>query len=91
MINDQRSKRIAGAVLSVAVLALSGCATSTESTSKTVASSGARPSSPPPAVQECALISSGSPSKYVCDDKTYTTLELAKMRTEYAAQQQAGK
>jgi hypothetical protein len=51
----------------------------------------AKPAGPPPNVSECGVVSIGSPSKYVCNGKVYTTFQLAKMRKDYNAQQQAGK
>jgi hypothetical protein len=42
-----------------------------------------------PDVHDCTLISIGSPSKYACGDKTYTSFELTKMQHD-AAQQGAG-
>jgi hypothetical protein len=50
-----------------------------------------KPAGPPPAVADCGMISSGSPTKYVCNGKTYTSFQLAKMRQDYEAQQQSGK
>ncbi len=32
-------------------------------------------------VQNCGVVTIGSPSKYVCNDKVYTSFELAKLRT----------
>jgi len=49
-----------------------------------------KPTGPPPAVADCTLTNSGSPNKYVCNGKTYTSFQLSKMRTDYAAQQQSG-
>jgi len=49
-----------------------------------------KPTGPPPKVEECAMTNSGSPTKYVCNGKTYTSFDLAKMRTDYEKQQQAG-
>jgi len=33
-----------------------------------------------PRVQDCGIVSIGSPTKYICDDKVYTSFELAKLR-----------
>ncbi len=41
----------------------------------------------PPDLRDCGLVSTGSPSKYVCDDKTYTSYELTKLRSNYEAHQ----
>ncbi len=40
-----------------------------------------------PDLSDCVLISTGSPSKYVCNDKTYTSYELTKLRSSYGAHQ----
>jgi len=33
-----------------------------------------------PRVQDCGIVSIGSPTRYVCNDKVYTSFELAKLR-----------
>ena len=38
----------------------------------------------PPAVQNCGLVSIGSPSKFVCDGKVYTSFELTRLREDWA-------
>ena len=38
---------------------------------------------PPPYVQNCGIVSIGSPSNYACDGKVYTSFELAKLRQEW--------
>jgi hypothetical protein len=35
---------------------------------------------PPPMVQNCGIVSIGSPTKYACNGKTYTSFELLKLR-----------
>jgi hypothetical protein len=40
--------------------------------------------SPPPLVQNCAVVSISTPSRYACNGKTYTTFQLTKIRTDYA-------
>jgi hypothetical protein len=44
---------------------------------------------PPPNVSACKMLSSGSPTKYVCNGKTYTTFDLNRMRMACEKQQQA--
>jgi hypothetical protein len=78
----------------VGVLAVvgGGCSTSASAPPASPVTVSGKQLTPPPDVHECALISSGSPSKYVCNGKTYTTFDLVKLRNQYAAQlQQAGK
>jgi len=76
----------------VLALALSGCA----------GSSMMWPSSPParvqtagdkpvPRVQDCININSGTPSKYVCGGKVYTSHELRKLREDSASSSMASK
>jgi hypothetical protein len=49
-----------------------------------------KPTGPPPKVADCAITNSGSPSKYVCNGKSYTSFQLNKMRMDYQKQQAAG-
>jgi hypothetical protein len=69
--------QLAGASTLLA-LGLAGCS-STGAGWPASASSGA-----PPAVQNCGLVSIGSPSKFACDGKVYTSFELARLRTDWA-------
>jgi hypothetical protein len=56
------------------------------------ASQTARPSSqapqvaatPIPYVQNCAVLNTGSPSRFACNGKVYTSFQLAKIREEEA-------
>jgi hypothetical protein len=66
---------------------LIGCAAAPSSI--TSAASNGTANAPPPDVHDCTLISIGSPSKYACGDKTYTSFELTKMQHD-TAQQGAG-
>jgi hypothetical protein len=34
----------------------------------------------PPIVQNCGIVAIGSPTKYACDGKVYTSFELARLR-----------
>ncbi|MGO9453396.1 MAG: hypothetical protein ACLQDV_20465 [Candidatus Binataceae bacterium] len=82
---------IAGGIIAVA---LAGCSTSGGGNlppPAATAVAGAKPVEPPPDVHDCAVVSMGSPTKYVCNGKIYTTFELTKMREDYAAQQQSQK
>ncbi len=55
------------------------------------AQANAKPAGPPPDIHDCGVVSIGSPSKYVCNGKVYTTFQLAKMKKQYESQQQSGK
>jgi|SRR6516225_5953956 hypothetical protein len=72
-------------------LGLCGCSTtpsfSTWRRAETQASvSGERP----PFVQNCAIVTISSPTRYECNGKIYTSFELAKLRTDWEAKDQAG-
>ncbi len=60
------------------VAGLAGC-----SATASLAGAGAsarRDPPAPPRVQDCGIVTVGSPTKYVCNGKVYTTFELAKLR-----------
>jgi len=38
-------------------------------------------SGPGPRAEDCALIQQATPTKYVCNDKVYTSVQLADIRT----------
>jgi hypothetical protein len=67
-------------------LALCGCSTfSSNWPSTQPALSAAAAKDPIPRVQDCININSGTPSKYVCNGKTYTSHELRKLREDAAS------
>ena len=41
-----------------------------------------KPTCPSPKVEDCALTNVGSPQKFVCKGKPYTSFDLARMRTD---------
>lgn len=91
-INSQIGRVVIAAGLIAVTLA--GCSSMGSKSSGSFPPPGAamangKPTGPPPKVEECGLTNSGSPTKYVCNGKTYTTFQLYKMRTDYEAQQQA--
>jgi hypothetical protein len=38
---------------------------------------------PPPRVQNCGIVSIGSPTNYACNGKVYTSFDLAKLRQDW--------
>jgi hypothetical protein len=76
----------------VIVLALAGCSSNSSGNFPPpgAAMTNGKPTGPPPKIADCALTNSGSPTKYVCNGKTYTTFQLNKMRMDYEKQQAAG-
>jgi hypothetical protein len=67
-------------------LAISGCAGSALMwpASPPAAPAPTAGDKPIPTVQNCININSGTPSKYVCNGKTYTSHELRKLREDAA-------
>jgi hypothetical protein len=51
-------------------------------------SSGAKPV---PMVQNCGVLNTGTPSRFVCDGKVYTSFQLAKLREDEAKKYASGK
>jgi hypothetical protein len=77
----------AGVVACALTIALGGCAGSSSMnwwTGTPVAPASTASGQPIPRVQDCININSGTPSKYVCNGKTYTHHELRKIREEAA-------
>jgi uncharacterized lipoprotein YajG len=64
-------KRPVRAMLLAGTFVLAGCAT----TEKLFLSSG-----PHPRVEDCAEITKATPTLYVCDGKTYTSVQLTNIR-----------
>ncbi len=73
--------------MAVVLTALAGCAL----TGLTPGGSPAKGvATPIPMVQNCAVVNIGSPSKFACNGKVYTTFELAKIREDAAKKAAAG-
>jgi hypothetical protein len=53
-------------------------------------SSGQGAAKPIPYVQNCAEVSVGSPSRFACNGKTYTSFQLAKIREDEAKKYASG-
>jgi hypothetical protein len=68
----------------VLLIAASGCAAK-QSLSRLTAADNAAVN--PPAVQDCACISVGSPSQFECGGKVYTSYQLAHLREANNQQQ----
>lgn len=46
---------------------------------------------PAPRVQDCGVIQTGTPSRFACDGKVYTSYQLAKLREDEAKRYSAAK
>jgi len=62
------------------MIAASGCAGIFSGSS---AQQVAAADSPPPMVENCGIVSIGSPTKYACNGKVYTSFDLLKMRQDW--------
>jgi hypothetical protein len=85
--NRKLAIRIAmGAALA---LAIGGCASMQDPPSSRAGN--AQVANPVPLVQNCTLVGVGSPTKYACNGKVYTSFKLAQMREQAAKQYASGK
>lgn len=70
--------------LAAALIAVSGC-----TGMQSYLGGGASPrqlasaDNPPPMVQNCGIVGIGSPTKYACDGKVYTSFDLLKLRQNW--------
>lgn len=85
------SSRFARGVLAVAIVAMAGCATVSRSSGTQTAMAPQAAATPVPYVENCAEVNCGSPSKFVCNGKSYTSFQLAKIREAEAKKYAAGK
>ena len=77
-------RRLGWRICALAGLALAtgGCATVTPSPRAVAGAENAR-ATPPPLVQNCAVVAISSPSRYACDGKVYTSFQLLKLREDW--------
>jgi hypothetical protein len=73
-------RKILRGSLAVATIALAGCAGMQPHGSGSAYQQVAAADRPPPMVQNCGIVSIGSPTKYACDGKVYTSFDLLKLR-----------
>jgi len=65
----------------LAIIALAGCAgMQPHSSGGTSYQQVAAADTPPPRVQDCGIVTIGSPTKYACNGKIYTSFDLLKLR-----------
>ncbi len=74
---------VAGPVgaLALAATLLLGCATAASNQPSPASGTKVSSQGPPPRVQDCAIVSISSPSRYACNGKTYTSFQLTALRT----------
>ena len=71
------------AAVSIAAL-VCGCAAIHHTSSAPPGAIAQAAPTPIPLIQNCAVVNIGSPSKFACNGKVYTTFELAKIREQAA-------
>jgi hypothetical protein len=85
---------LASAVIASALTGLAGCV-GVASESAVTRGPGAAISQtadkPIPRVQDCGVLNTGTPSRFVCDGKVYTSFQLAKLREDEARKYAPGK
>lgn len=69
--------------LAAAAIALAGCAVMRAHGGDSSYQQVAAADRPPPMVQNCGIVGIGSPTKYACGGKVYTSFELLKLREEW--------
>jgi len=81
------------AVIATALAASAGCAgiTSGSTPSQTPSGTSQVAVLPVPRVQDCGVLQTGTPSRFVCDGKVYTSFQLAKLREDEAKKYASGK
>jgi hypothetical protein len=79
---------LSAAAISAAIGVCAGCASMPTMATPATGAQGAQAN--PPNIWDCGLVSSGSPSKYVCGNKVYTTFQLAKIRADETRKYESG-
>jgi hypothetical protein len=94
---DPATNKIAGAegrksvkIITCARLALLGVAALTAALACGCASMNPAPSPGTPYVQNCGVLNTGTPSRFVCNGKVYTSFQLAKIREDQAKKYSPG-
>lgn len=69
--------------LAAAMIAVAGCASLRPHPGGAPSKQVSASDSPPPRVQDCGIVTIGSPTKYACNGKVYTSFDLAKLRLDW--------
>ena len=73
----------------VLAVALAGCASQPIRAARVSEPQAA--ATPIPYVQHCGVLNTGTPSKFVCNGKVYTSFQLAKIREDQARKYAGGR
>jgi len=76
--------------LSLGVMMMTGCSSMQYFRGGTSPQRLAAGDNPPPMVQNCGIVSIGSPTKYACNGKTYTSFDLLKLRLAWEKEHEGG-
>jgi len=84
---------LGSAIVVTALAALAGCAgiASGSTPSQTPGGTSQVAALPVPRVQDCGVLQTGTPSRFVCGGKVYTSFQLAKLREDEAKKYASGK
>jgi hypothetical protein len=88
---ERFNQLLAFTALATAFTALAGCASITSRVSRAPGSSAQIVGQPIPRVQDCGVLQTGTPSRFVCKGKVYTAYELATLREDEAKKYASGK
>ena len=83
---------LTASAIAMGLTALSGCATISSLSATSLAPRGATQVAAKaiPRVQNCGVLDAGTPTRFVCNGKVYTSYQLAKLREEEAKRYAAG-
>jgi hypothetical protein len=89
---EKLNKLLAARALAIGLVALSGCATisSLSQTSQPPGGATQVASKPIPRVQNCGVLDAGTPSRFICNGRVYTSYQLAKLREDEARKYAVG-
>jgi hypothetical protein len=73
----------ANLTLASTILAISVCGCSAMAPFSGASNKQSSAQTPPPFVQNCGIVSIGSPSNYACNGKVYTSFQLTKLREDW--------
>jgi hypothetical protein len=76
----KRKREIVRFGLAVVMIAVAGCSSMQSPGGGSPQQVAASADRPPPMVQDCGIVSVGSPTKYACNGKIYTSFDLLKLR-----------
>jgi hypothetical protein len=85
--------RLARAALGATLATLAGCASFTSLSPATWGGGGSASQASAqrvPRVQDCAVLTTGTPSRFACNGKVYTSFQLAKLRENEAKKYASG-